>query len=70
MLNIIKRHEDIYASYGDTKFFDFLPIIRSKYPNLSDDNIFQNYIIYIAELIQFSYLFDSNPKKIAYELNL
>ena len=64
MLNILKRHKDIYASYGETKFFDFLPMIRSQYPNLSDDQIFKEFIGYAAEIIQHSFSFESNPSRI------
>ncbi|HNB52244.1 MAG TPA: sulfotransferase [Anaerolineales bacterium] len=46
LLDILSRHSKIFASKGETKFFEILPMIKHSFPDLNDPTIKKNFLIY------------------------
>ncbi len=48
---ILGRHQDIFISGGETRFFGSLPATKRHYPNLEDDQTLVAYIEYLLKVI-------------------
>jgi hypothetical protein len=55
LFNLVGNHTSVVSSGGETKFFEFLPIIRRNYPDLNDDQEFIEYLNYLSRIIRFGY---------------
>lgn len=53
--NILSAHPAIFAGQGESRFFDYLPVIKRKFPNLHNDQTLRNYVIYLAQVIRAGY---------------
>jgi len=53
--NILTRHPSIYSGRGESRFFYHLPIIRRKFPDLTDEQTLRNYITYLLKVVTVSY---------------
>lgn len=53
--NIFKDHPAIFTGDGETRFFDYLPMIRRNFPDLQDDQTLRDYLLYLARLIRTNY---------------
>lgn len=52
LLEIIGRHSKVFSCRGESRFFEFLPLIIRSYPNLQDDTTLRRYLSFILKLIQ------------------
>ncbi|HRW11380.1 MAG TPA: sulfotransferase [Caldilineaceae bacterium] len=50
--NIFQDHPDIFTGEGETRFFDYLPMIRRNFPDLQEEQSLHNYLLYLAQLIR------------------
>jgi omega-hydroxy-beta-dihydromenaquinone-9 sulfotransferase len=53
--NIFKDHPAIFTGGGETRFFDYLPMIRRNFSDLTDDQILNDYLLYLARIIRTNY---------------
>ncbi len=53
--NIFKDHPAIFTGDGETRFFDYLPMIRRNFPDLADDQILRDYLFYLVRIIRTNY---------------
>lgn len=53
--NVLTRHPSIYSGRGESRFFHHLPIIRRKFPDLSNEQTLRNYISYLIKIVAISY---------------
>ena len=62
--NILKAEPTIFASQGETRFFDYLPLIQRKFPNLQDEQTLRNFVVHVAKLVQTNYGTVNVPAKL------
>lgn len=48
---IMGRHSAIFVSGGETRHFSNLNVTRQKFPNLNDDQILRDYLIYLVRVV-------------------
>lgn len=60
--NILQRNTAVFSGGGETKYFDYLPIFRRTYPNLGDDLVLQNFIIFVVGIVKNGYKFRSGGR--------
>lgn len=53
--NVFKDHPAIFTGEGETRFFDYLPMIRQNFPDLTDDQTLRDYLLYLARIIRTNY---------------
>lgn len=53
--NIFKDHPAIFTGDGETRFFDYLPMIRRNFPDLQNDQRLRDYLLYLARIIRTNY---------------
>lgn len=51
LLNILARHPSVFASRGETKFFMRLPMIRSRFGRLDEDDVLRDYVRFVMGII-------------------
>jgi hypothetical protein len=49
--NILAAHADVFSAPDETRFFGYLPLIRTLYPDLEDDSVLSDLIAMLIELI-------------------
>lgn len=49
--NILARNASLFVSRGETRFFAYLPMIRHRYPDLTDDDTLRAFVVYIVRII-------------------
>lgn len=52
MQQIIGKSEAVYPNFGETRFFDSLPFVLDKFPNLENNADLHAYVDYLIEVIQ------------------
>jgi hypothetical protein len=52
---ILGADETIYTGEGETRFFDYLPMIRQRFANLDDAAVLRAYLVYVAKIIHTRY---------------
>jgi hypothetical protein len=55
LLNIIANNSVVLSLGGETKFFEFFPLIREQFPDLEDDEQLRAFIPYAALIFQYGY---------------
>lgn len=55
LLNILRNNSSVFASHGETKYFEYLLIIKRTYPNLEDDSVLRDFILFIIDIIASGY---------------
>ena len=53
--NILAANPDVYSCGGETKFFDYLPMIRKEYPSLEYEIDRRKFINFIGKTIHYGY---------------
>jgi hypothetical protein len=48
---VLGRHSQIFTSGGETRHFTHLPEIQGKYPDLDDNQVLRDYIMYLLRVI-------------------
>jgi hypothetical protein len=48
---VLSRHPAVFASKGETRFFELLPSLRGRYRDLGDDRVFRDYVAYTVDSI-------------------
>lgn len=51
VLQLLRRHGAFFSSGGETKFFDSLPMLQRKFPDLTDDQTLRDFITFTADMI-------------------
>ena len=73
---VLGNNDKVFISGGETRHFSHLPIIKQKFPDLDDDQILHDYIIYLLQVIctgyaRVNYLAeDTNPMRLLTECGL
>ncbi|MCD4686580.1 MAG: sulfotransferase [Anaerolineae bacterium] len=49
--NILAAHADVFSAPDETRYFGYLPLIRTLYPDLSNDGVLADLIAMLVELI-------------------
>lgn len=50
--NILANHETIFTAADETRYFGYLPLISSLYPNLNDDKTLADLVLLLADLVE------------------
>ncbi len=50
--NILAAHPDVFAAQDETRFFAYLPMIRTLYPDLTNEVVLSNLMAMLADLIK------------------
>jgi len=51
LLRVMSRHSDTFAAGAETKFFEYLPMTRQQFPDLTNDAVLRDLIEHIAGVI-------------------
>lgn len=51
LLDILSRHTSVFASKGETKFYEFLPIVRDTFPDLKNEKTLQEFLSFAVNNI-------------------
>lgn len=49
--NMLAAHADVFSAPDETRFFGYLPLIRTLYPDLADDSVLSDLIAMLVELL-------------------
>ena len=55
LMSVLARDPSIFIGDGETRFFDYLPVIRREFANLEDDAVIRGYVTYLAGLALTNY---------------
>jgi len=58
--NILRLNKSLYVCRGETRFFEFLPQTRVRFPNLVDNNLLEEYVKFIVSRIDDKHELDAD----------
>jgi hypothetical protein len=49
--SVLGRHSQVFSGGGETRHFTHLSVLEAKYPDLNDDDVLRDYVIYLLRVI-------------------
>ncbi len=48
---VLTRNPMVFTGRGETRFFQNLPLLCQEFPNLGDDRVLDDYVVYLIKLV-------------------